>query len=85
MLAITIYTKSYCPYCANAKKLLKAKGYTFEDIDIIGNEELALQVAERSGRRTVPQIFVGEHSVGGYDDLVKIADNGKFDALVRGQ
>jgi len=83
MTAIVIYTKEQCPYCVNAKQLLKTKGYTFEEIDIGRNLDLALQVVEKSGQRTVPQIFVGEHPIGGYSELVKKTNSGEFDALIR--
>lgn len=82
MPKIEIYTKSYCPYCVKAKELLKKKGFTFEEISIEHDHELAMQVIERSGgRKTVPQIFIDNVHVGGCDDLYAMDTSGKLDTL----
>jgi len=83
MSEITIYTKNQCAYCANAKQLLKAKGHSFREINLGENPELLHDVIARSGQRTVPQIFVGEVSVGGFTELLNKTSNGEFDALIR--
>ena len=83
MPEITIYTKEQCPYCTNAKQLLKAKGYPFQEINLGEHPELLHDVIARSGQRTVPQIFVGEVSVGGFTDLLKKTSNGQFEALIQ--
>lgn len=82
MAAITIYTSRYCAYCSAAKHLLESKDYEFEEINMEGNQELMLQIMQKSGQRTVPQIFVGEKSIGGYQELLASTASGEFDALV---
>ncbi len=60
MQAVTLYTTAYCPYCINAKALLTRKGVTYEEIDVSRSPELMAQMLQRSKRRSVPQIFIGE-------------------------
>ncbi|MDE3117267.1 MAG: glutaredoxin 3, partial [Pseudomonadota bacterium] len=69
MPRITIYTTPICPYCARAKALLKNKGAAFEEVDVFMDSDLRTEMEEKSGRRTVPQIFIGDIHVGGCDDL----------------
>ncbi len=85
MSAVTIYTKPTCPYCIAAKALLRSKGATFNEISIEGDRSTAVALATRTGRRTVPQIFIGETHVGGFDDLQALEDDGRLDALLRRQ
>ena len=66
---IVIYTKDYCGYCARAKSLLTAKGAAYTDIDVTYDAGLQAEMIERSGRRTVPQIFMDGSHIGGSDDL----------------
>ena len=82
MTAITIYTSRYCAYCSAAKHLLQSKGYEYEEINMEGNQELMLEIMQKSGQRTVPQIFVGEKSIGGYQELLASTASGEFDTLV---
>ncbi|QYD71830.1 glutaredoxin 3 [Paraburkholderia edwinii] len=82
MSEITLYTKRTCPYCLAAKALLRGKGAAFREIDIENNRARTLEMIERSGRRTVPQIFVGDTHVGGYDDLRALEKQGGLDALL---
>lgn len=82
---ITLYTKDYCPYCVKAKALLTQKGMgaQIQEIDITRDESLqAEMVAKSGGRRTVPQIFIGDVHVGGCDDLYALNAAGKLDALL---
>lgn len=79
---ITLYTKGYCPYCKRAKALLTAKGVSFHDIEITDNPRLTAEMIERSGRVTVPQIFIGDTHVGGSDDLFKLDAAGGLDKLL---
>jgi glutaredoxin 3 len=79
---VTIYTTGWCPYCARAKSLLKRKGVSFEEIDVDSVPEKRAEMQTRSGRRTVPQIFIGDQHVGGCDDLHALEDAGKLDALL---
>ena len=83
MAPVTIYTKSWCPYCHAAKDLLTKKGVAFTEIEISGKSALQTAMMTRSGgSSTVPQIFIGEQHVGGCDDLYDLDHNGKLDALL---
>jgi glutaredoxin 3 len=83
MAKVVIYSTPYCPYCLMAKRLLSKKGVAYEDIDVSGNWELRDKLVEMSGgRMTVPQIWVGETHVGGYDDLSALERAGKLDPLL---
>jgi len=84
MKPVRIFTTSYCPYCVRAKRLLERKGVAYEEIDVEGDDEARIRLAEQTGRRTVPQIFIGEHHVGGSDDLHDLEAQGKLDALLAG-
>jgi glutaredoxin 3 len=82
---VTMYTAAYCGYCMRAERLLANKGVA--DIEKIRVDEIpdgrALMTA-RTGRRTVPQIYIGDFHVGGYDDLAALDRAGKLDGLLRG-
>ncbi len=83
MRQVDIYTSSTCPYCHRAKDLLRAKGVSFKEYIIDGNNRLCAEAVERSGgMRTVPQIFIENHHVGGYDDLKELDRQGKLDFLL---
>lgn len=82
MPKITVYTSPYCGYCSAAKHLLTSRGYEYAEIDLWGNPELMQEIMRKSGQRTVPQIFIGEHSVGGYQELLAAASSGELEALV---
>ena len=79
---IIMYTKSWCPYCERARALLKAKGVAFKEIDIESQPEQREEMIRRSGRRTVPQIFVGSRHIGGSDDIYELDAAGGLDALL---
>jgi len=83
MQKITIYTTMLCPYCSGAKNLLKDKGRQYEEIDI-GRmpDQRAVMIKRASGAKTVPQIFIGDHHVGGCDDFYALERAGKLDALL---
>ncbi|MDX2112179.1 MAG: glutaredoxin 3 [Alphaproteobacteria bacterium] len=86
MPTITMYTKDYCPYCVKAKTLLKRKGVesSITEIDITRDEKLQQEMlAKSNGKRTVPQIFIGETHVGGCDDLYALDAAGKLDPLLK--
>ena len=72
MNAVTIYTTQVCPYCVMAKRLLANKGITPVEINVGGNPQLMQDLMQKTGRRTVPQIYIGDQHVGGYDDLVAL-------------
>jgi glutaredoxin 3 len=79
---VTIYTSAWCGYCRRAKALLDGKGIAYREIDVDGNRALREEMIARSGRRTVPQVFIGEHHVGGSDDLAAAARTGELDRLL---
>ena len=80
---ITIYTTPYCPYCHAAKALLKKKGVAFEEIDVRDPARRQQMMLKANGRRTVPQIFIGEDHVGGSDDIHDLDRRGKLDPLLQ--
>jgi thioredoxin reductase (NADPH) len=82
MAQITMYTKSWCPFCDRAKHLLREKGQTWTEIDVEEQPERRAEMIERAGRSTVPQIFIGDRHVGGFDDLAALERAGKLDALL---
>lgn len=82
-MSITIYTTPTCPYCTAAKSLLGNKQAGFTEIDVSMQPELREEMMRRSGRRTVPQIFIGTTHVGGYDDLAALDSAGRLDVLLQ--
>ncbi|EEW10278.1 glutaredoxin 3 [Vibrio mimicus] len=78
MPKIEIYTKSYCPYCKAAKQTLNSMGLSYREIEVSTSQALFNEMVNRSQRKTVPQIFVGDVHIGGYDDLVIAIKNGQF-------
>ena len=85
MPEITIYTKPGCPYCADAKHLLKKKGAAYREIDVAASRpEFDVMVERSGGRRTVPQIFIGATHVGGCDDIYALDARGGLDPLLKG-
>ncbi|MDQ0396347.1 glutaredoxin 3 [Labrys monachus] len=83
MPPVVIYTKSWCPYCRDAKSLLDKKGVPFQEIDVDGKPDLQAAMSVKAhGRRSVPQIFIGETHVGGCDDLYDLDAAGKLDDLL---
>lgn len=81
-MKIEIYTKSYCPFCHRAKALLDKKGLKYEEIEVSRNPALEQEAQKRSGRNTVPQIFIDNHHIGGSDDLAEAVSNGSLDKLI---
>jgi glutaredoxin 3 len=81
---VIIYTTDYCPYCAKAKDLLKQKNVSFSEIRIDLQPELRAEMMDKSGRHTVPQIFINSHHVGGCDDLYALEAQGTLDSLLKG-
>lgn len=85
MPKIEIYTTQTCPYCHAAKALLERKGAAYEEIHVDGNPELRQAMMRRAnGRYTVPQIFVGDLHVGGFDDMAALERRGELDPLLAG-
>jgi len=82
---ITMYSTAWCGYCQRARLLLARKGVTFTEIDLDEQPAARATMLERSnGRRTVPQIFIGDRHIGGYDDLAALDRSGELDRLLAG-
>ncbi len=84
MLPVTIYTTNYCPYSHRAKRLLDGKGVRYAEIDVTDDADKRAWLVEKTGRRTVPQIFIGEEPIGGHDDLVELIKRGELDRKLAG-
>jgi glutaredoxin 3 len=83
MKKITIYTTSVCPYCVRAKNLLNQKNAKYEEVNVEGDDSLReAMIAKAGGRRSVPQIFIGDYHVGGCDDLYALDAKGELDELL---
>ena len=82
---VKMYTSAVCPYCVRAERLLEAKGVTnIEKIRVDLDPEQKVVMMQKTGRRTVPQIYVGDTHVGGFDDLYALDQAGKLDPLLNG-
>ncbi len=79
---VTMYTGGFCPYCARARALLERKGVEWTEIDVEGDSSKRTEMMERSGRRSVPQIFIGEMHVGGSEELQELERKGALEALL---
>lgn len=82
MAHVEIFTTRLCPYCIRAKSLLKSKGVVYHEVDVTGNTAARQQLATRTGRRTVPQIFINGRSVGGFDDIAELNEDGILDKML---
>jgi glutaredoxin 3 len=82
--AITLYTSAICPYCVAAKNFLRSKGLDWTEVRVDRDPEARARMLERARRTSVPQIFVGETHVGGYDDMIAMHREGRFEPLVAG-
>lgn len=83
MPTVVMYTTAWCPYCVRARRLLDGKGVEYTDIRVDQEPARRAEMAERaSGRTSVPQIFIGETHVGGYDDMAALDAEGRLDALL---
>jgi glutaredoxin 3 len=80
--AILVYASPFCGYCAAAKALLAGKGVAFTEIDVLAEPDKRREMIARSGRTTVPQVFIGDTHVGGYDELAALEAGGKLDGLL---
>lgn len=84
MPAILMYTTPTCGYCMAAKRLLTAKGANFQEVNVAAEPARRAEMTERArGRRTVPQIFIGDRHIGGFDDLNALERAGELDPLLR--
>ena len=80
---IVLYESDMCGYCWRAKRLLASKGYTFDVVDVTNDSAARRWLAKETGRRTVPQIKIGERWVGGFDDIYALDKKGELDRIVR--
>lgn len=83
MAKVVIYSKNYCPYCDRAKNLLKSKGVSFEEHNIENKPEEMKALMEKTGMRTLPQIFINDTLIGGFDDMNALDKEGKLDPLLK--
>ncbi|HSD74782.1 MAG TPA: glutaredoxin 3 [Steroidobacteraceae bacterium] len=78
-----MYSTGWCGFCARARALLGRKGIAFRDIDVEGDPGLREEMVTRSGRRSVPQIFIGVRHVGGFEELCALERSGELDRLLK--
>lgn len=84
MTEIIIYSTAYCPYCVRAKHLLDKKGLAYKEIRVDEDAQQREEMITKSGRRTVPQIFINGQHIGGCDDIYSLDQQGHLDKLLRG-
>ncbi|VAW73458.1 Glutaredoxin 3 (Grx3) [hydrothermal vent metagenome] len=82
MSEVVMYSTRFCPYCVSAERLLSSKGVNIRTIPVGSDQDLWEEMQELTGRNTVPQIFIGDHYVGGYDDLALLERDGELDPLL---
>lgn len=80
--SVVVYLTSWCPYCHRAKSLLSEKGVSFKEVDVDERPELRPWLQEKTGQRTVPQVFVNSRSLGGFTDIAALDRTGKLDTLL---
>ena len=82
---IKIYGDAYCGYCTAARLLLKKKGLDYEDVPVSNDEQAFAEMREKSGSTSVPQIFINEKSIGGFDELYELEESGELNKLISTQ
>ena len=80
---VTMYCTDWCPYCIRAEKLLASKGAIIIKINLDDQPDRRAEMVERTGRKTVPQIYIGDRHVGGHDEIVSLDKNGDLDVFLR--
>ena len=80
---VVMYSTRFCPYCVRARQVLTAKGVEYTDVAVDSDYSLRAEMEQRSGRHTVPQIWLGDIHVGGFDDLWRLEQRGELDALLQ--
>jgi glutaredoxin 3 len=83
MASVLVYSTRICPYCMMAKRLLQSKGVAYDEVLVDVDPARREEMMQRTGRRTVPQIFIGSTHVGGYDELAALDRAGKLDPLLK--
>lgn len=84
MPEVVVYATQTCPFCTMARNLLEGKGVEYQLIDVGSDRAMWAELQAKTGRNTVPQVFVGEHHVGGFDDLSAADNSGELDKLLAG-
>ena len=82
MARVQVYTTVCCPFCVRAKRLLQARGIRYDEIDVGGDPEARADLVRRTGRRTVPQIFIDGRAIGGFEELAALDGRAELDPLV---
>ena len=82
MAKVELYTTAWCPFCVRAKQLLNSKNVAFEDTDVDREPQQRAVMMQRGGARTVPQILINDHAIGGCDELFALERAGELDALL---
>ncbi|MGH7280965.1 MAG: glutaredoxin 3 [Polyangiaceae bacterium] len=82
MAGVTVYSTNYCGYCVRAKMLLKKLGVKFEEVDVTNDPDKRDWLVKTTGKRTVPQIFINEQAIGGFDELAALERQGKLTAMI---
>lgn len=80
-MRVVLYTTPWCPFCVRARQLLEQKGLVYENIDVSGDPDRKREMMERSGRHTVPQIWINDEHVGGCDELFALERSGRLDQM----
>lgn len=80
---VIMYSTRFCPYCMRARRLLKNKNVDYKEIIISSNRTLREEMEQKSGRTSVPQIFINGQAIGGYDDMAQLNIDGKLDLLLK--
>ena len=82
---IVMYTTRFCPYCIRARSLLSSKGWDYQDIPVDADQRLRSEMMQKSGRHTVPQIWIGDQHIGGCDELFRLEVGNQLNAMVMGE
>jgi glutaredoxin 3 len=82
MVEVRIYTTHICAYCVVAKRLLAARGVAYDEVDVTGDDAARAWLVKATGRRTVPQIFIGGVAIGGYEELAALDRSGRLRTLL---
>ncbi|MDW7668746.1 MAG: glutaredoxin 3 [Bacillota bacterium] len=82
MKEVTLYTTKFCPYCIKALRMLSKKEVSYKNIDVNKNQELYKKIKKQTGSNTVPQIFIEEEFIGGYDEMNQLDKEGKLDSML---
>ncbi len=77
-----MYSTRWCPFCVMAKRLLAAKGFEVEEVAVDTDPARRIEMVQRTGRRSVPQIFIGERHIGGFEDMTELDHKGELDSLL---